>query len=412
MIIHSERKLKICSILTALYLCLFYINSVIKINGIGYVTVFGVILACFFALAQRQVIVYREWILIIIYILFIYCLSIFRLGLNSFTFDYLLHFLSFGVIGVLLGMQETRVKYIVKYIVIIGLIGMPRILYFYGNMLNDSDPVVMGVVYAMLPVLLSSFIGWLYNYKYKIAGLILGIEILFLYFKIGSRGVIVASGVFIIWILYYQIYVKKRKTDVAIMPIVLVIIALCLGIFFFLNITDVVKQMVSFLETYFGVHIYALDKILFYSLVKEDILNGRGELWVNAWKMAGDHIIIGNGIGYYEIMNGSYPHNFVLQAIDEAGLLFICPLIIVILRILVWLLFSRANSEKYYFVSLLFVSGIMPLLFSSSYWYMNPFWYFLGYTIKRLKGNQVNLYAIEERKQSKSSGYSWRTSRI
>ena len=129
MAVYSERKLKICSILTALYLCLFYINSVIKINGIGYVTVFGVILASFFAIAQRRVKVYREWILIIVCIFFIYCLSIVRLGLNGFTLDYLLHFISFGVIGVLLGMQEIRVRYTVKYIVIVGLIAMPRILY-------------------------------------------------------------------------------------------------------------------------------------------------------------------------------------------------------------------------------------------------------------------------------------------
>ena len=151
--IYKINELKLCSFLTAFYLSLFYINGVVGIHGIAYITILCIMGICCLAVKKGWIKVYREWILILIFFVFMYGVSFFRLGINQYTVDYFMHFLTFGVIGIIIGMQRIQIMYVAKYMLYVGYIGIPVIIYRYSGLQDDSEPVVMGLVYAMLPIL-------------------------------------------------------------------------------------------------------------------------------------------------------------------------------------------------------------------------------------------------------------------
>ncbi len=380
---------KFCSFLTAVYFSLFFVNAVVGINGIGYLTILCVLAISYVAIKNGWMVVYRGWIIVLLFILCIYCLSFFRLGMKSYTIDYFAHFLAFGVIGIIIGMQRVKIRYVVKYVLGIGIIGMLVLLIRYLNM-DGTASEAMGLGYSMLPFFLISCLGLQYGKIYRAASILLGSGVLFFYMKMGVRGIVVSIIIFALFILYYYLFIKKSKRKRVVISFIVLSGGAVTAIFLLRNIIDISKWMIAFCRDMFGIRVYALEKVVFYGTVKGDLLNGRGILWNSAWDAWKSHLFIGNGIGYFEGQNGTYVHNLFLQALSEAGLIFVIPLTIIAILYIGRLLFlygNKMSTERYFYIAIVFVSGILPLFFSSCYWFMNPFWYALGYFMRQLKEN-------------------------
>lgn len=409
-------KTKMNSFLAALYLSFFYVNAVIGKNGIAYINIFMITVLCFIGIQKKCVKIHREWIVIVTYILLIFLFSIFTGEMNYYTLDYLIRFFAFGIIGLLIGMQMISIRQIVKYMVIIGLLGLPIIIIRGYTWMLEDTPHAMGFAYAVLPILLISIMGVQYEKNCKVASFFVSVVILYFFSKMAPRGVILSIGVYILLLFYYHICIKKSKSRIAVKQIIIISIAIVASFYAIRNITELVNHIIEILETRFGIQIYALNKIIFYATKGGDISNGRNFYWNQAWKMVKYHIFWGNGIGSFESIMDTYPHNLFLQAINDAGIFLLIPTILIVFGMLLRLFFLKKNEinmEEYYYEALLFTIGIMPLFYSSSYWLLNPFWYVLGYEIKNI-GNRKKgkTYAAIYEKKAEYSCNSYTANRI
>jgi len=382
-------KIILNSFIMAFYLCLFYINAIVMIEGIGIVT-----LACVFALFAVSAV--YGWIktvkgceIVVIYILSLFFFSILRNGFNSLIVGYLLKFVTYGIIGIIIGMQDINISSVVKMIIAIGIAGSPLMLvkgYDWFLTIDPTRGVAMGLSYALLPLLIASLIGLRYRLRWKLLSFYLVYIIIWFYIKLAPRGVLLAVGIFILIVFYYNFYVQKHRRNIVLFPFLIIIGGMTGALCFVKNIAPIMMGIKKILELEFGIQIFALNKFVYY-IEKGDVSNNRFDLWNNGWNLAQTHLLTGNGIGRFEIENGTYTHNIFLQSINEGGVFMLILVCVLLAAAVIWLLFVRGtnvNREQYFFMGLLFVAGAFPLLYSSVYWIMNPFWIFLGYVITHI----------------------------
>lgn len=383
-------KINLNSLIMAFYLCLFYINAIIGIKGIGIISLACVFVLFAVSLANRWIKMGKRWALVVTYILFLFSFSISKNGINSLTIDYLFRFITYGIIGILIGMQDIDIRCVVKAIIVIGAAGSPLMLSKGYNWFLTIDPtqgVAMGLSYGLLPLLIAATIGLRYCLKWKLLSFYLFYVVISFYLKISPRGVLLATGAFILIVVYYNIYVRNRRSNIAIVPFLTIIGGTVGSIYFIKNIALIVTGVSRFLDSKFGIQIFALKKFIYY-IEKGDVSNSRFDLWDKGWKLAKSHLLIGNGIGYFEMENNTYTHNIFLQSINEGGIIMLILVCVLLTVTVSWLLFVRGanvTKERYFFIGLLFVLGAFPLVYSSVYWLMNPFWIFLGYIMVHIK---------------------------
>jgi len=127
--------------------------------------------------------------------------------------------------------------------------------------------------------------------------------------------------------------------------------------------------------------IYFINKMLS-ALEAQDALNGRDSIYKETLNGIINSPIWGNGISHFGDFSGGYPHNLFLQLMYEGGLILLIPFIILILRSIKIMLFRNIKIEIRIFVIFLFCTSVMQLLFSSTYWESQIFWFLIGTTIK------------------------------
>jgi len=274
--------------------------------------------------------------------------------------------------------QEISISDVLRNNVIIGVV-CAIILQLRGfEHLNSG--AVMGISYGMLPLFLSAISGSICHMQYRTLHL-LGLCVLgFIVIWIAPRGVWVSVLAFFA-VLCFHYLCRKGDSRKRLMKIVSIIgIAAVVAVVLILNFEKIITKIHYFLLYNFGIRIKALQK--FVSVFKQgDVLNGRTVLWDIAKACIEGNLIFGRGIGYYETLAaGSHTHNLLLQALCEGGLLFLVPVCVVVRRSVRYLVFAgnEVKQEDYVFFALLFTCGIVPLIFSSTYWIYVIFWMFLG----------------------------------
>ena len=390
-------KKNVNSLIMALYLCLFYINAIVGIDGIGIITLACVFVLFFISLANRWIEIGKAWVIIVAYIFFLFSFSILKNEINSLIIEYLFRFISYGIIGILIGMQDIDIEYVIKTIICIAVTGsllMLRKGYTWFLIIDPTHGVAMGLSYALLPLIIAALMGLKYCLRWKLLSFYLLCVISLFYLKISPRGVLLAVGVFILITVYYNVYVRNHQSNIALFPF-LAIIGGTVGLTCFVtNIALIVTSVSEFLDSEFNMRIFALDKLIYY-LEKGDVSNNRFDLWKKGWDFAKNHPLTGNGIGYFEMKNDTYTHNIFLQSMNEGGVIMLIPICVIFAFVIFWMLFirgSKVTREQYFFAGLLFVSGAFPLIYSSVYWIMNPFWVFLGYVIVNIKFKSKKVY--------------------
>ncbi len=288
---------------------------------------------------------------------------------SSYTSAYLKSFILYGFTAFILSNKEYNIKLIARYIMYIGIFPICMIILTkdYNNMeREDYYGYLMGLSYGFLPILISAIYCFLNDKKVlaKILSIFILISLLSFYVTKASRGALMAVLAFILLYLFFHKKVTRLRIGLFIVITVVVLVGL-------LN-TAILAKLLQYFVDIFKINSFAINKTI-ELMLKNDVSNGRMAIWGRAIKDI--HLFYGNGIGVFEQYNDGYVHNFVLQIAYEFGLLSL----IIIISMLGFIIYK--NRAYFYinrdlFIFLLCIS-MVELVFSSSFWLSNKFWFLL-----------------------------------
>ncbi len=373
---HEENKIN--SWIAAIILCFPIINATIGINGSSVITLLFICFLCLLGILRNEFRIKSSVIILVSYILIIFCISFMRLDNWNRTMSYLMYFIVFDIIAYLAGIQNISEVETMQNMQRIGIICLV-VLTLRGMEHLDSGHL-MGLSYSFLPVLFSSVI---FIEKSSLGIAIVNIFLISWHLiKIAPRGVLLAITFFIAWCVFYKLCFIKNKRQRVATKILWIVIAGGVCLVIIMNLNEIILGIGTFLSDTFGIKIYALEKYASY-LKKGNLSNGRDILFNQAYMIIKDNFLFGNGIGYFEtVTNGSYVHNIFLQALCEAGVFFLIPICVIIVKSVFRLIFSAGvmGYVKYLFYVMSVTCGLVSLFYSSVYWILIYFWFFLGYS--------------------------------
>lgn len=383
----SKRKISLKSIFNsfcvAILLCANPISWTLSSIDNVIVLIIGVSFAIIMLLNLTFYIHYvnKKSVLIVLLVLFYFIFSIIRYSSAYAEKQIVLtleYFLCFGFPALIISQLEIDYKQVMRIILLLSLLLLPfvRNIDFGIDGLESVDTGMwMGVSYGILCFINVAIFTILFdhNYLFKVASAISLVGYLGIQFSYGSRGAILSSCVCLVlsFFLYkrYSITRLKKKTIVIISLFVLLIPA-------FKWIFNIVLKAIS--QKY---DIYFVNKML--DLMEaRDVLNGRDSVFDRALNGIADSPVFGNGISHFGNFSGEYPHNLFLQLMYEGGIILLIPFILLILKALKIMFSTDFKVDVRIFVSLLFCTSVIQLLFSSTYWESQIFWFLIGTTIK------------------------------
>lgn len=301
---------------------------------------------------------------------------------------YIIFFLVFGSASLLFTSINVDYRKIIESLIIIYFIYLFAYLFIIRNtflVANDYWSDQMGQSYGFVPMVLLSFAYINYS-KYfsqnkilKRISIVVGIcSLYFILFDCATRGAILTILISLI-IMIIGRYEGNKK-----MILIFILSVLCTVVLFAYN--DILLWLNSILND-LNLNILSISKtVRRISLGTAD--SGRNELYMIAWDYIKQSPIIGNGIGYFELNQGIYIHNILIEIICEYGLVgfFLCG----------FFLFKSARSSincediNDLFKMFLFCYTIPMLFFSNTYWLIPHFWFYLFFEIstKKIKGGK------------------------
>lgn len=376
--VSTPQKNDYTSWLAAIVVCFNYICGVVALPRISIVLSIALIAFLLYLIKLHKIRVYFSFLFIFASVVFAFIISLLVIPNSERTIDYLLRFLLYDLIAFLIGYQIINKENVIKYTVIIGLVGLPLLLTKDLMILKTNNR--MGISYACLPVLIASIIGLRYEKRYKIMGIIILVAIFFKMYTYAPRGIWVLVVSCVGLLIFYRIIFGKTKKIRIISSIIVLLLAFLGFIYAICNIDDIIKSINQFLISTFNLHIYALDKYIRY-LEQDKLLNGRDVIWTLAIECIQKNPLLGCGIGYIEdLTRGAYCHNIFLQSFCETGLFFGVPTIVYSVSLIHQILKQAVSRDEKQYIWLIFTFtvGWEMLLFSSVYWMYSPFWLFMG----------------------------------
>lgn len=371
----KKQHLNINNILITTFFIYNYICIIVGISGIASIIILiNFILLCinnFDKIKKVNCGVVIFYIFVFLELLITYLFS--KYGLNSM---YIYNLLFYGLLFPYIFRFNFQFERILKYIVYIFVLCLP--LYFSIS-LQEKSTNIMGISYAILPVYLAIII-LMFNIKLNIIdkiSIILCLPYFSFMINYASRGIIISVLTCIILCLFLKL--KNKVVKIILILLFIIIIILILN-----NFSYILIEINDFFNS-FGIKIYFFDKMLF--LLEEDnITNGRMDLYSISLDYIIDKPLFGNGVGFFFNMFDSYPHNFILQALLEGGILFAVVLLYFVLMSLYLIIFNKkiTIAEKSILI-FLFSASIIRLSVSYEFWKEQFFWMLIIYVIY-LKG--------------------------
>lgn len=304
-----------------------------------------------------------------------FCVS----SIRSSVIECFKNFLVFGIPLTLISFLKVRSIYILRTIVMVGIIAIPMQL-LQIDFSNTSDAGVwMMVSYNLLKIIVPSVIVVFYDKSiiFKFIGLcevFIGIAFLVV---LGSRGAVLGL---LLSLLLLFLYRQNKKIQIcSFKALSVVIIIVIIAIFF----EPIVRFIYEWLQNH-NISSYSLMRMVNNLSEGTSLSSGRNEIYAVAISSIKENLIIGTGIGSFDNYSGAYPHNIFLQILYEGGGVFGIPLILLII-----LSISSVNQEVSLEIRLLYVflisAGFVQLLFSSNFWSSILFWYWIGLSLKRIQ---------------------------
>lgn len=289
--------------------------------------------------------------------------------------EYCTLFLEYYIQATLLAMG-IRYKFsldrVIKYILLIYGV------FFWGMIINDSSKMtsgdLMGLSYAVLPALLASIYIVYYKQpkehkkRYLVFATIIFLSYFFITIQYFTRGGYLAIAIFCL-LLYIRKNSKKKTSVVIIFGLLILMIA---------DFKNVVYGIKGVLDNV-GIAFPVIDEIAI-EIERNTLLNGREMFIQGSLAMIRESPIWGNGTAAFaRYYNSNYDHNFILQCLNEGGVIFLIWNLIPLLFFVVLFFNSKEIYEKD-FVDIgifLFCISVVRLFFSYSLWREQGYWMLL-----------------------------------
>lgn len=311
-------------------------------------------------------------------------------GFQYVVISNLIPFIVLGVPFIIAAYYEFDSLIVLKVIVFTSIIGLPTQLKNV-NMAevtyNTDGELLMVISYCVLKMTVSSLL-LLFLDKTLLIKCISFFVLLFSFvflITFGARG---AQLSLIASFLLLFIYNNNKQFRFFSYKNMLIILICLLVFYYFVEIILYVKVVL----TNYDINSVSIDR-LFYALENDkDLSSGRFDVYFLAIKDFFDNPLFGNGVGSFNSYSGAYPHNFVLQLLQEGGVLFGLPIIVVIIHAF-FMLNSKICKENRFLLIFLICSGLIHLLLSSFYWSSSYFWFLFGLALKDIN-RKVKLQCV------------------
>ena len=346
-------------------------------------------------LKKRELLMPNGFLIFILFINILYLMSYLRNGVKYTTIDRLFHFIGFLIIPAICCRHKITAKGIVNSILILS--GIMAIPMFFINFGKYDGGMRMSIIYYMLPTYISMIMSFFVTENKNKKSIFIKLLIYFILFYPyisflllhASRGIFIAIAICL-----YLCLIAKRKVKVKIIITVVILIIGVIGIVFFKPILTVANDI--FINM--NIHIEAISKNL--KLYEEGKL-GNGREKVYAWASEGikEHPWIGNGIGEYADRYGTYPHNLLLQAWYEGGIIFFSLMLYFLgYSVYVFIFDKKTDDNKKYILILFFSISIIRLMLSYEFWKEISFGLYLYIIIDIMQSNFIRRKSLKDGK--------------
>lgn len=376
-------KSDINTIVISLYLAIpmltTMISAFIHLNNCA-ILLIGLLLITFIIYNAKKIIITKEFILINILVTINFLLSFILVEDYTYTIQYLLSYLVYGMCGMFFIQYKVEYKNVFKSINIIFILFTIVLIYKYIPLAKSSNNLdfTMGLSYALM----IGLSGTLMNLKYDKSRFIkiidiscVIINIYYLIFINNNRGSIIALLFFMgLWLLG-KIKNRRKRIIVAALGLLIIVIS--------------VNGILNYLQSV-HTNINWINRIQ-RQLKNNNILTGRNELYSDALQYIRANPLIGIGIGKFENNHsGLYTHNIFLQLACENGTIWAIVVGTYIISCIYRNIINTNNSEENMFLIFLLVQFIPRLLISSVHWSNAYIWMYLYmYMSKTKKKEQI-----------------------
>lgn len=291
--------------------------------------------------------------------------------------EYFECFLCFGVPFLLIPYGKVDSIILIRTVFCISLVALPFYLtynYGYGNLGfgGYESGYLMTMSYRMLILIIACFLmvsDRNCNGIIRIIAIIPLLAYTVLFFVVGSRGAIISLFTFFLLYFIHSSSNRKEYHKRIIITIGLIIFAVVLFGFLIDYIFGILQQ--------YDINILAIERLYDNINGYGSLDTGRSSLYSSSVQGFLDSPIIGQGIGSSNNYKG-YPHNLFLQIMEEGGLLFLVPFVLLIIKGVSLLLKRKTENIFFTLLLIVFCSGVIQLLFSFQYWGSFFFWSFIG----------------------------------
>lgn len=234
---------------------------------------------------------------------------------------------------------------------------------------NLATPVY-DMVYSYLvlvPVIL--LIYKMFN-QFKLIDLVLSMAGIIAIVILGSRGPLVSILVFSVTLLISRAFELHAKS------LLIFIVALVLLGFVFVNL-DLVLEFINSILVKHGISSRTLKLLMYRDTI--DFSTGRNILFETTIEKITENPYFGYGLaGDRLFLNGTYPHNIVLEIVAQLGL--VMGLIVLVILLFLWLkpIISSVDRVDRDLALIFFALGLVPLVMSGSYLTSGNFWIFMA----------------------------------
>ncbi len=374
--VRTERNtVNLDSVLNTLFImfivCESMMNTIlVSIIPVDNILGYAMLLLGLITLLRKKIKLSRNLLLIIAYCLFIFAISWIQ-GYFKDSYLYLIQFLSFGVMGVVGSKVRIQPVLIFKNTVFVSIIFL--VLNAIKKDLFASD---FDFGYAVIPGVFAILILIYNSHKEKKLGklisyVMLGIPIIIMFVLRSSRGNIVQLFVFIVLGSIFLFGYKKLGIGIVILSVIVI---------------NFIRPIVEWLYLWMnsrGLTISVIWKTYYlFNTAGQSFSHGRAELF----EVFKEHFnlrtfMLGNGVGAYESVAGTYTHNLFLSALSEFGIIGLVLLILVLVRFYKAIC-SNKSQEKFAsreFYLMVFCLSFVKLMFSSIYWKTSSFWLLVSF---------------------------------
>ncbi|MFS0596013.1 O-antigen ligase family protein [Peribacillus frigoritolerans] len=284
--------------------------------------------------------------------------------------------------------KQVDTKLVITYVVKISVIAIPVVNgifnYSQSGVLYNSIP--MGMAYAILPVIISSFVHFIYYRKsstlwVKIA-YVANLYYLVKLLSLGNRGIIL-SLIFALILVYLIRFDKNghrifKNSYLFITQIIIVSLTVGIIIVNFQQFFIIIYNKLNA----FGINPAFLSKTNFL-LANGNVDNGRIELISLGLNGFIKSPLWGNGIGVFGVNNtlGLYPHNLFVQLLYDGGLILTVPIVYLLLSCTIRIFKTTQLNQGFPLFILLFSTSIPRLMVSADIWKVQTFWMLLAFVI-------------------------------